>query len=740
MANISYLTQAIERAIRDSAPVSTGNPRSDFYSHLVSLGYQLDPILKVGGICRIQGPADKQGKKNGWYVYHESNDPLIGFARYGYWKTGEDFKWSSKQERFMSAAETVAFYESMEKAKLEYESAKLLRQEEAAIKSKSIWDNAQPADPQHPYIIRKQIECSDIRQSRNKLIIPVRSPDGDIVSLQFIDEDGNKKFKSGGRIQGCYHVIEGNDLDVYVAEGYATGRTINAATGATVFVAFNAGNIYEVTSHVKNLNYPRITIAADNDFNTKGNPGITKAQQAAAALGVDVVWPDDANDYNDLGVEKTRSALIKSPQVYVKPQKEKQEIIEPPAGVLRDVYNYYNATSGNDQRGFAVQTALAFGSIALARSFKTSYDNYSSIYLLNVGKSGTGKEHAKTVVERVMQACGLGDLIAGDGYKSAGGVFSELLERPRHINIIDEFGRYLEAGRDLRSGNQNTREANTKLMESIGRAHGVMRPPSYSTMTLKKDVAKDMRNRIIYNPAITLLTMTTPDTLFKTIDMGAIKDGFVNRFIISISDAPRSIRKHMPPLDVPQSIIDWYNVIESRAPGSHYANEPAKAVIIDFDDDAMRLQNDFQQFCIEKADELEKFGMAELPGRSNEMAMRLSLIVALARDPMAEYIGHDDMLWAIEYIKACLMRTISELKLTISSSEYEGHKKEILADLRNRGEDGITWSAMQKNAPYSKHKMRDLKDILQSLKDSELIIDEPFKGVGRPTTKWTAIA
>ena len=95
-------------------------------------------------------------------------------------------------------------------------------------------------------------------------------------------------------------------------------------------------------------------------------------------------------------------------------------------------------------------------------------------------------------------------------------MFSALLDRPKHLSVIDEFGRYLEAGRDLGKGNTHQREANTKLMESIGRAHSVMRPPTYSTMTLKKKDADEMKARYVHNPAITLLTMTTPDTLFRT--------------------------------------------------------------------------------------------------------------------------------------------------------------------------------------------------------------------------------
>ena len=54
----------------------------------------------------------------------------------------------------------------------------------------------------------------------------------------------------------------------------------------------------------------------------------------------------------------------------------------------------------------------------------TNYNNYTSLFLLNIGKSGTGKEHAKTVLEKLLDDTGNGQFVSGDGYSSAGAVFS----------------------------------------------------------------------------------------------------------------------------------------------------------------------------------------------------------------------------------------------------------------------------------------------------------------------------
>lgn len=740
----------ISRFINARPGASCADPQTAFMDALRAAGFKTPRSLVSGRIDRIDGPEDKPGKRSGWYCYNEIPDKndgaLIGVASYGCWKTGISETWCSKSDQHMTADERTDYMAARRALKLAQEAEEKARHEEAAILAAQIVASADDC-VNHDYLTRKGVKpSSGLKIGKDgRLIIPMNKAGG-IVSLEYIFPNGDKRRLTGGQVRGAWFRIDGDNKTVYIAEGYSTARSVHEATGATVYAAFNAGNLYEVAAEVKAA-YPgtRLIIAGDDDTETAGNPGRTKATQAADGLGMEAVFPPGFVDFNDFhqakGLDAVRDYLQPKAQAYEKKEARKEGATIQPPGILGDIYDYYNATSGNRQEGFAVQTALALASVVLGRSYKTSLENYPSLYLLNVGKSGTGKEHMKTVIERILYEAGHAGWIAGDGYTSAGAVFSALLDRPKHISVIDEFGRYLEAGRDLGNGNHNQREANTKLMESIGRAHSVIRPPTYSTMTLKKDVAAEMKNRQVFNPSITLLTMTTPETLFKTLDMGAIKDGFVNRFIISISDAERAVRQHKPPIAAPQRILDWISAVTNRHGRPHLATEPAQAIPLDFSDDALKMQVEFQQYCIDKANYLEKFGMAELPGRSNEMAMRLSLICALARDPMAKVISWDDMFWSCDYIRQKLEITIDRLKVSISSSAFEGQKKEILADLRERGADGITWSMMQKNAPYSQHKPKDLKDIMIALRDADLAIDEPFTnpGGGRPTVRWMAV-
>jgi len=133
---------------------------------------------------------------------------------------------------------------------------------------------------------------------------------GDLHSLQYIGPDGGKRFLTGGRVAGCYFSI-GNmqgAATLCIAEGFATGASIFEATGRPVAVAFNAGNMLPVAKALREK-YPEqaLIICADDDAGTSGNPGLTKATEAAQAVNGLVAVPDfgpdrpdGATDFNDL--------------------------------------------------------------------------------------------------------------------------------------------------------------------------------------------------------------------------------------------------------------------------------------------------------------------------------------------------------------------------------------------------------------------------------------------------------
>jgi putative DNA primase/helicase len=184
------------------------------------------------------------------------------------------------------------------------------RSEAAREEALRQWKAAESADPDHRYLVNKQVKPYGIRQRRDgKLLVPMYDKDSKLRNVETIGKDGRKLFLKGGPVSGCYFRIGPKDVKtVCIVEGYATAASIHEATKSTVFVAFDAGNLINVAKIVRER-YPdaKIILCADDDWKTNGNPGVTAATKAARAVKGFVAVPkfaenrgDHDTDFNDL--------------------------------------------------------------------------------------------------------------------------------------------------------------------------------------------------------------------------------------------------------------------------------------------------------------------------------------------------------------------------------------------------------------------------------------------------------
>ncbi|TAL73709.1 MAG: toprim domain-containing protein [Rhodanobacter sp.] len=165
------------------------------------------------------------------------------------------------------------------------------RHAEAAGRALALWEGASEASASHPYLRTKRVAPYGIREVGGWLLIPICDTAGALWNVQRIGIGGCKLFERGARIRGLFHLIGTPVADVLcIAEGYATGASVHAATGYPVAVAFNAGNLEPVAINLR-ASYPtaRIVICADNDTATAErigrNPGMEAATAAARAVG-----------------------------------------------------------------------------------------------------------------------------------------------------------------------------------------------------------------------------------------------------------------------------------------------------------------------------------------------------------------------------------------------------------------------------------------------------------------------
>ena len=277
----------------------------EFKAAMQSAGLEAPDRIEPGTFHRFPGIGKRNGNKAGWCRLF----PDIMGGTYGDYSTGLSESWQAERDQPRTEAERAAFRRQVEESRKQVAALRQKEQEAAATRAAQIWQAALPAPADHLYLKTKSVQAHGLRLHEEALVIPLRDEAGTLCSLQFISSDGEKRFLTEGKKKGCYASIGSKpEKFLCIAEGYATAATIHEATGHPVAVALDAGNLEPVALalHAKRPDLTLI-ICADDDYQTEGNPGITKATKAAAAVNGLVAVPDfgldrqgGMTDFNDL--------------------------------------------------------------------------------------------------------------------------------------------------------------------------------------------------------------------------------------------------------------------------------------------------------------------------------------------------------------------------------------------------------------------------------------------------------
>jgi putative DNA primase/helicase len=265
----------------------------------------LSRLHQAGGHLVRFATSNKPRKKNGWLVaHHDQGLPFVVNA--GDWATGAEMKWVVADSKTWTLAEQKEVERKITAVKHAREQQQAKRWAATATNAMKCWASALPADAMHPYLMRKGIQPYHLRQQGDLLLVPLTDAEGTLWNLQRIHPDGKKRFMYGGRVNGCFALLgELAEGPLYVCEGLATGATIHQQSGHPTACAMNAGNLLAVCTALADP-MRQLTVCADNDHQTDGNPGITKGREAAAAVGAALTWPEPCEpecictDFNDL--------------------------------------------------------------------------------------------------------------------------------------------------------------------------------------------------------------------------------------------------------------------------------------------------------------------------------------------------------------------------------------------------------------------------------------------------------
>ena len=285
---------------------------------------------------RIHRFGEKRTDSAGWYVLHEGDYPAGAF---GSWRGNVSEKWSYVTGLLkLSPHERQALQkEQAERRQREDERLLALAVRAQKVAHELLQAASFEAVDEHPYAKRKQVLLPAVKvidgvvlggilakhkmralidSTQSVLLVPMYSlhqGKAQLRSVQLIDQHGLKRFLQGTQKKGCFFAFGGKlsgAIEVDLCEGVATAASVFAERGKLTVSAFDCGNLLPVAQVlVQSYPYLSITLIADNDRKTSGNPGVATAKAVRSALPFNVSIfipafpanaPIDLSDFNDL--------------------------------------------------------------------------------------------------------------------------------------------------------------------------------------------------------------------------------------------------------------------------------------------------------------------------------------------------------------------------------------------------------------------------------------------------------
>ncbi|MBO1811561.1 hypothetical protein J4G53_25350, partial [Serratia ureilytica] len=268
-----------------------GDARSEFFDALTQAGLLLDGLPVMDGKRhRVAVLEDKHGQKSGVYRGFLDRRPggwYINYHRAETEKSVTNWKASGTETSPIARLHLRA---SARQARDDAERERQALYAQKTAQAARLYQSLPAADPLHPYLVRKGISPTpELRQTRNgALVVPFFDVDGAFKTLQYITADGDKRLYADAPKQSHFLVVGGEltaGRPILYAEGYATARSLNLATGSVVVMTIDAGNMVAVAKAL-GQRYPQTPhlFMADLDHTKTINKGLVMATQAVSAV------------------------------------------------------------------------------------------------------------------------------------------------------------------------------------------------------------------------------------------------------------------------------------------------------------------------------------------------------------------------------------------------------------------------------------------------------------------------
>jgi len=390
-----------------------------------------------------------------------------------------------------------------------------------------------------------------------------------------------------------------------------------------------------------------------------------------------------------------------------------------PNGLVGDLTEYMLTTARRPQPLLSLGASLCAIGALMGRQYRTTSNLRSNLYIVGIADSGSGKNHAREIINETFFEAGLAHHLGGNKIASGAGLLTALHRQPAILFQIDEFGMFLAAAADRKRSPRHITEILDNMTELYTSAGGIFLGAEYAN----RDGTNERRD--INQPCLCVYGTTTPLHFWGALQGANVVDGSLARFLILPSDEDYPDENIAVGIrQAPPALIRGLKRVAAGG-GHHKGNLMGKTadqnttvtpMIVPMTDEARAR---FKALSVELTGELRAAAgtaCTAILARIGENALKLALIVAVGRDPARPEIDLTATEWAIEFVRYYAQRTMAAVERHVADTETEAHLKRLKEIIRAAGFKGIIKSEVTRASQWLKS--RDRNEILETLIES----------------------
>lgn len=385
---------------------------------------------------------------------------------------------------------------------------------------------------------------------------------------------------------------------------------------------------------------------------------------------------------------------------------------EAAGGLLGDIAQWVTSTAIVPVPELSLSAAIALMGGLFGGKALTPTDAGVNVYITTLMDTAGGKGHPPKAIRQI--AAGLGaagtNAVTNGDHTSYAAIERTLRKCPSTAIIMDEFGLTLQ---DINAKNRNSVAASIRkfLLAVYDQSNSMFDGRIYASAETKKDAEP------IAGPALTVLGMTTTETLYAGLSEASVSDGFLNRFLFVTAGRVDEIR---PPslkraLRVPKDLSEALKAAIAEFPKADKGLSIRKHTVPmegGEDGPAYALWAEIFRW---QNDRFWRGDARNIIGRAAENTIRLATLRAISRCPAKPAVSRDDVAWGWGVVHASITAIRDGVRRHMSESPADKLRKAIIVHVEEAGEGGLPYSKLLEKRGVMSADKRQLSDALEWL-------------------------